>query len=149
MQEQLESLKQGRIFQVKRTTYSEPPNSRSWQIWDPAGVYCGGGGDAVGPGQAEPWMLSKGHRLHPGHAHDTRTGGETGSAGQDRIQGQPGLTPSLAPSLPLRAQESSASTDAPFRGVGSNTRQGGFQVTIITSAIRITILPKHKATDLY
>lgn len=38
MQEQLGSLKQGRIFQVKRTTYSEPPNLRSWQIWDPAGV---------------------------------------------------------------------------------------------------------------
>lgn len=36
-------------------------------------------------------MFSKGHWLHPGHAHDTRTGGEPGSAGQDRIQGQPGL----------------------------------------------------------
>lgn len=38
MQEQLESLKLRRIFQIKRTTYSEPPNLRSWQIWDPAGV---------------------------------------------------------------------------------------------------------------
>lgn len=85
--------------------------------------------------------------------HDTRIGGEPGSAGQDRIQGQPESAAcghSIAGPFPASpCSERLCFINAPFRGVGSDTRQGGFQVTIITSAIRMAILPKHKATDLY